>query len=597
MPTLVVDQVLSGTPLGLDFGLSDVLVLEAGGRRVLYALSRTEGLLVEVDIASDGSLTVVDSVILSGSFAVGSVPALTVVTDAGGLLALAISGLSASSGQTVTLGADGSLGLQTIFSGASPLVAPSGFGLGASEFLTTGRLGASGLDIFSDSGSGWSYAASLEDAHDRYLGDVASSVTFHAGGSAYLATTSATEHGLNLAQYTGTSLEQVDALGIASGLPINTPTEVGVIQRLGETLLIVGSSGTSSLSVARFDAVGGLQIADHILDSPATRFQNVSAISTVVYGDFAFVAAGGGDGGVSLFTVLPGGRLVHLDSITDDPALTLYQISAIDMTVTGSRLDLLVSSLWEPGITRISYDLSGLGAVLLALAGGAGIEGTEADDQIIGTELGETLLGGAGSDTISDGAGEDVLFGGSGADLFVLHHDGQLDEIADFDRVNDRLDLSAFDFLYDISQLAVTPTIDGAVLSHWDEIVLIRTSDGGSLTAEDLSNQIILNVDRPPLLPLAQTFVGGPLADTLNGAAGSDTISGAGGDDVLTGNAGNDLLSGGEGADTLDGGTGNDTIFGDDGPDLIVGGIGDDMLEGGPGDDVIYGDDFDWSGA
>lgn len=209
----------------------------------------------------------------------------------------------------------------------------------------------------------------------------------------------------------------------------------------------------------------------------------------------------------------------------------------------------------------------------------------------------DTLLGAAGDDTIADGAGEDLMSGGPGADLFVLHPDGQQDFISDYDRFEDRLDLSAWDFLYDVSQLSVAPTANGALVSHGAETLVITTADGATLTAGDFSNATILNVDRPPLVPFAQSLVGGIEADTLNGAAGDDTISGGGGGDVLTGQGGNDTMTGGAGNDTLDGGSGQDTLSGETGEDLLVGGSGDDLLVGGGGDDILYGDDYAWMGA
>lgn len=594
MPTLVVDQVLSGTALGLSFGLADLLVLDIGGRRVLYALSRTEATLVEVTVASDGTLSFDASLSLSGSFVAGSEPLLGVVS---GATALVLAGLTASSGQTIALASDGSLGLQGSLAGLELLVSPTGLVAGSVPAMVTGRHGTGGLDLLTDTGSGLAFRASLADGPDRYLGDVSASVAFTLEGTSYLASTSATEDGVNLVEVTPTALIQRDAFGVAEGLPVNTPVEIGVVQRLGETQLVTGSFDTSSISVVQVATGGQMQLSDHILDSPDTRFQGLSALDTLVHGDFAFVAAGGSDGGVSLFTVLPGGRLVHLDSIADDTSTTLYRVSSIELVATGARLDLLVSSAWEAGITRISYDLSALGAVLVAAQQGESLTGTVGDDQIIGSGMGDTLIGGAGHDTLTDGAGQDMLAGGGGADLFALHPDGQQDTITDYDRAADRLDLSAWDFLYDVSQLTIVPTGSGAVLSHGSETLVLTSSDGNPLTVGDFSNATILNVDRPPLLPIAQVLQGGPGADTLNGAWGNDTISGAGGDDELTGQGGDDVIFGGDGVDILDGGAGSDTLTGDAGADTLVGGAGDDRLTGGIGDDVIHGDEYDWTGG
>lgn len=596
MPTLSVDQVLSGGELGFSFGLSDLLVLDTGNRHVLYALSRIEGVLVEVEISPDGTLTFVDSLSLTGDFAVGSDPVLGSIHLWDGGTSLSVSGLPASTGQMVTLSADGSLGAQTALAQAGPLISPVSLVANATALLVSGRDGG-GLDLFGDSGSGFSFFSGVGDTTAAYLADVADSVAFRHAGTDFLATASATEDGLNLVQVTSTGLVQHDALGAAEGLPINTPVEIEAIQRMGETLLVSGAFDTSSISVVSLGGDGRMQIADHVLDGAETRFQGLSGLDTLVHGDFAFVAVGGADAGVSLFTVLPGGRLVHLDTLADDAATTLYRVSAIELATIGTRLEMLVSSAWESGVTRLGYDLSALGAVLVAGANGGTLTGTSGDDQIIGSDMADTLVGGDGQDIVADGAGQDVLTGGAGSDLFVLNADGQADAITDYERGADRLDLSAWDFLYDVSQVSITPTTDGAILSFGSETLSITASDGAALTASDFSNATILNVDRPPLLPVSQLLQGGPGADTLNGGWGPDTIVGAGGDDVLSGLAGDDSLSGGAGDDFLDGGSGADTLTGESGADTLVGGTGDDRLLGGIGDDVIYGDEYDWQGG
>lgn len=592
MPTLVVDQVLTGASLGLSSGLSDLLVVDVGGRRVLYALSRTDGQLVEIGFSGLGSLSVVTSLATTGTFAAGSTPGLALVENVAGSASLAIAGLPETDGQVVTLGATGALGSQSMLAGASVLVSPAGVDLGTAKAVISGRLNSGGLDLLTNSGSGYTFTAALEDAPDRYLGDVAGTVTFAMSESTFLASVSATENGLNLVQITPNGLQQLDAFGAAEGVPINAPSEIGVIQRLGETLLVTGSFGNSSLSVVTVGPSGQLQLSDHVLDSSATRFQGVSALDTLVFGDFAFMAAGGADGGVSLFTVLPGGRLVHLDSLADNVSTSLYRVSAIELTTTGARLNAVVSSSWETEITRLGYDLSGLGSVLFAPMTGGLVTGTALDDQILGSDMADTLTGGSGRDIISDGAGQDLLTGGAGADVFIMHPDGQADEITDYERAADRLDLSAFDFLYDVSQLSVTPTLDGALITYGPETLIIRSADALPLTPSDFSNDSILNLDRPPLVPISQALVGDAGNDVLNGAAGPDTLRGAGGDDTLAGYGGDDDIAGGIGADQLDGGSGDDTVAGEAGGDTIAGGLGNDVLTGGSGDDVIYGDEW-----
>ncbi len=591
MADLSVEQTISGTTLGLVSGFGDLLVLEVGGRRVLYALSRTEGTLVELEIAGDGSLNLAGSVQLTGNFAAGSVPLMSSLTDAGGATRLALAGLSEADGQSMSLSATGALGTQQSLAGLGTLIAPASIDLTVASGLVSGRE-SGGLALFADAGSGFSWAADLDDTTDRYLADVAASTAFEIAGVDYVATVSATEDGVNLAEVTTTSFAQADAFGAADGFPVNTPTDIGVIQRLGETLLVVASSGSSSLSVLDVSAGGAMVFRDHVLDDAGTTFGGAEAVATLTYEDFAFAAVGGAEGGVSLMTVLPGGRLVHLDSHSDEATTSLYRVSSLEMIVASSSLQIYGASHWEAGVTRISYDLSDLGSVVVADGSGASVTGTTQGDQVIGSSVGEALHGLGGDDILSDGAGSDTLSGGDGADLFVMHADGVQDVITDFDRGQDKLDLSAFDFLYDVLQLTVTETADGAILSHGSEVIEVHMSDGATLTKAELTTQDILNLDRPPFLALGQELSGSAAGDTLNGGAGADTIFGAGGDDSLAGSYGDDSLKGGAGYDFLDGGGGADTLRGQSEDDTLVGGEGNDLIFGDDGADLIYGDDI-----
>lgn len=190
MAVFSLEEVLSGTLLGLTSGLTDLLVLEIGGRRVLYALSRTDNTLVELDIAANGSLSVAGSVSLVGSFVAGASPGLAAVKS-NGASHLALAGMAESSGQSVSLGSTGTLGAQQPITGVGTLVAPIGLDLGGAAALVSGRTGAGGIDLFTDQG-GLAWSAGLDDASDRYLADVSASATYEINGTDYVATTSST---------------------------------------------------------------------------------------------------------------------------------------------------------------------------------------------------------------------------------------------------------------------------------------------------------------------------------------------------------------------------------------------------------------------
>lgn len=76
--------------------------------------------------------------------------------------------------------------------------------------------------------------------------------------------------------------------------------------------------------------------------------------------------------------------------------------------------------------------------------------GYDGNDFLFGDSGSDTLVGGAGNDRLDGGAGKDVLSGSSGRDTFVFDSDAfsaQFDEITDFLRGADRIDLTAIDAL------------------------------------------------------------------------------------------------------------------------------------------------------
>ncbi|MEM6464803.1 MAG: M10 family metallopeptidase C-terminal domain-containing protein [Pseudomonadota bacterium] len=579
MPVLSVAQILSGTALGVNSGLDDLFVLEIGGGPVLYLLNRAENRLIQLDLDAMGAASVGDALSLTGTFEAGSSPQISSGQFAAGGQFLALSGMALAEGQIVTLSVLGDLGAQQSVGSFGALSAATGSEVGSVPVLLSAS--ANELTLFSDVGSGFSVRATLADQDDRYLTGTVASATFVRGGANHVATISATENAINLASFTDTDLMQVGACGNAEGLPITTPSDLAVVTRPEETALILTSFGTSSVSIVLVDE-DSLALADHVLDAAGTRFQGASAVATVTSGDFAYAAVGGAEGGVSLFTLLPGGRLIHLDAVAEDETVPLDKVSSLEAFVSGSDLQIFAGSALESGLTRLQYDLSSEGQVVIADTDGLGGAGSSRDDQIIGSIVGEELSGLGGDDILLDGQGSDTLTGGSGADLFAFVADGVTDQVTDFERGVDKLDLSAFDFLYDVSQLSVTTLTNGAELNFGSESLFVFTADGLPLTAGELSNEDILNVDRPPFLLIGREIIGTPDGEVLAGGAGNDTIASAGGNDSVNGGFGLDLILGSLGEDTLKGNAGRDTLFG---------GADGDLLFGGDGDDIIYGDD------
>jgi len=226
----------------------------------------------------------------------------------------------------------------------------------------------------------------------------------------------------------------------------------------------------------------------------------------------------------------------------------------------------------EAGVTQLRYELGAQAVTQRSSADGDLLNGNASGDYLIGAAGDDTLNGGAGNDLILDGAGSDKMTGGSGADIFILSRDGVRDDILDFDPTQDRMDMSGWGRLYDVSGLTWSERSNGAVITYGDEVLIVRTVDNTPLKSTDIAAHEMFNLTHTDLTYM----IGGldPLADdtergNVEGSAGDDTLSGSAFDDVIRGNLGNDAISGGAGNDVLNGGIGADILDGGDGSDWV----------------------------
>ncbi|SOC08246.1 Ca2+-binding RTX toxin-like protein [Rhodobacter sp. JA431] len=389
------------------------------------------------------------------------------------------------------------------------------------------------------------------------------------------------------------SLTRTGQLGAENGLGVNTPTVMGTVQAWGETFVILGAAGSSSLSVMRIAADGSLQPTDHLLDTLETRFGNISALEVVTVGDRVFVAAAGADSGLTLFTLLPQGQLLYLQTLEHQFGFGLENITALESSVDGTTLSLFAASGTEAGLSRLTLDLASLGVTESGASTGAVIRtGDALDDFLISNSIGaDTLLGNAGDDILVSGPGATQMFGGTGNDLFVIRPGVARHYVMDWE-AGDRLDLSALPMLRSTAQLEATSTSRGVLLRFQGYEIEIVARDGQPMGLSDIFSGLSLGgADRVMVLGTGagQWLLGGVGPDTLRGGTGNDTLSGEGADDRLEAGAGDDVLDGGSGNDALFGAAGNDTLLGADGHDFLAGEAGNDDLFAGAGNDLVLG--------
>lgn len=413
------------------------------------------------------------------------------------------------------------------------------------------------------------------------------------------------------------ALRYAATLGSGQGLGIlDAPTGLDVVQAHGRTyVLITSASGTGqagAISVMQIAADGSLEPTDHILDSLSTRFAGAHSLAVVQSGDQVFVLAAGADDGISLFSLMPGGRLVYLESLSANDEASLSSLSGLAAYQVGDEIQIFTTSHQTAGLTQLTVSLLGRSETFVAPSGGGQVTGGAGHDVISGNGGDDTLSGGGGDDILWDGKGADRLSGGAGADLFVLAWDGETDRITDFNPNQDRLDLSHYRMFYDPSELTIRSTGTGARVEWRGEVLQIVSHNGTSLSQEQVLAAVALGPDRPPLVidtivtgtVHANTLAGSWGADSLVGYAGEDTLNGGGGDDRLIGGGQADRLFGESGDDTVLGGNGNDfvalgtgnDVFEDNaqgglyGRDTVYGGAGEDTIRGGGGNDLFYGE-------
>ena len=356
-------------------------------------------------------------------------------------------------------------------------------------FVINSQWGQPGINVFAlGDQMNLTLAAAVPDTADIHVGDVTDIETLTIADRTFALSVSGADAGVtsHWVGHTG-AMRLMDALGPEDGLWVSAPTALASAAPGGTPMVIVGAAGSHSLSVLGVGPLGDLQVLTHVTDTRDTRFGEVQAVETFEMGNRAFVVAGGGDDGLSVFELAPDGQLFHLDTVADQVDTTLMNVSDIAATVLGGTAHIFASGS-DTGVTHFALDLSGLPDSLGGTDAGETLSGGGGDDLIAGLGGNDTLSGGGGDDRLIDGAGQDSLSGGAGADVFVFVADGETDRVTDFEDGLDRIDLSDLPMLYGIGQLTLAQQGNDVRVTAGNETLLLSADGGlqvGDLTAED----------------------------------------------------------------------------------------------------------------
>jgi len=601
----VIGQTLSQQAL-LDHGITDIAIHETALGATLYTTSGPNGGVAAYAPDASGMLELVDfahfgaalSANVMGEMSMLATPEglrLVVAGDADGCLtSYAIAEDGRIGGISDITGLSGSTGSAVLdidqWGGDTLFVADGGAGtIRAYAMQTADTL----MQAFSSGGTQAGYAQTIFALE-----------TLRVGGVDYLIGACAAAHGVTAYRIDPDHLVTSGNLGSAEGIGIMTPTALGTATVGGRCFVLVGSAPGDGIGLSGAITVmellpGGLLVPrDHVIDTFHTRFGTIQSLDVIEANGFTYVIAAGGDDGLTVFVMLPDGRLQLLHVLADTHATGLENISAIAAVQRADSLHIFVASEISGGLTELALDTGRNGSTVIAPGGGGHVTGTALDDIVMGSDGHDLLEGGLGDDIIIDGHGQDTLAGGGGRDIFVLSADGNVDTITDFDPGRDRLDLSDWPFLHDPSQLSVQATAQGAIVTWRGETLIIHTLQGMTLTPAQVIAAVVATPNRSPLgFDLSEGanryVVGLSDADHLEGGEGNDTLLGEDGNDTLLGGRGLDLLHGGDGDDELRGNLNGDTIHGGAGFDIIYGNFGFDSLYGGSFADTIFGGNQD----
>lgn len=285
-------------------------------------------------------------------------------------------------------------------------------GQGGGDTVLLANPWADGLSVYTLSGTQLTQTHSVRDTAATYGHGIRDMEVIEVGGTAYVITSAqgqttsgweADETGLTSYELRGNgTLGSRDTLGMPEGDGLLVPTDMTSVSTAGVDYIVLASAqgNSGALSVIQVMSNGSLAVADYVGDTRDTRFGAAQAVDAITVDGRSYVVAGGGDDGVSLFVLAPGGRLVHIDAFADTIESGLNGVTGLALAHDGTHLHVLATSQADAGVTQLRFDISDVGQTRMV---SGTTTGSSLDDLLVGSD-GTDRINGAGGMTSSSTA-------------------------------------------------------------------------------------------------------------------------------------------------------------------------------------------------
>ncbi len=465
-------------------GASDIELVEANGKTYLVVSGAVDSGLSLYEILNDGTLVPVSDVLETLSSGTVGVSDVTVI-EVNGKSIILPSGNFDNNQVVYELTLSGTFAVTDSYSDLTGqyqrwLLGETAEYNGTQYFISVqwDTPGFTTYELFGDQlGNPVPYA----DTPGLYLGDVSAVEAAQFHGKTFLFVASGLDAGLHTYEMTPTGgLTMTYTLPPSEG-GFSGVSDLSVIDTGARKFLILASSGTDSLLVYRVSQGGKLQHVDTLTDTAETRFADVQIVEAFTYDGRDFVLAAGSDQGMTLMEIDYRGRLKVLETLVDTPSTHLRDITGISVYENGGQVYVYVSSSTENGVSAFALDLPNGQSLIRGTPDEDTLNGTSADDTIFGHGKADVLFGHGGNDRLIDGLGPDEMWGGAGADIFEFVPDNRTDRIMDFELGLDVIDLNGYPVLFNIADLDITATATGAIIDVQGDIIRIFSDDGNTI--------------------------------------------------------------------------------------------------------------------